>query len=711
MFLNRVGGTFRSQETLTPDEVENSWRALRSAIALILQHQSSDLSFEELYRTSYNLVIHRFGGKLYDDLQSLIGNHLSLKAQSIDKLLSETRQFTRRLDELWADHTHSMKMIRDVMMYMDRNYVRQYNKAPLKDLGLKLFQDKVLFRSSFQEVLVRGTIDAIEECRHGKGDPFQASSLLSIFTGTSDGQDCRDVMKTVFVPEYTRRSRLFYGDEAAILVKNEKFEEFLSSGIRSYTTEQKLFPVLADSGRTVLDACWVDEYADSNFFQDNFSTSLRERRLDVLKSAYALFSRTGKGRQGMFSVFRNEVLRRFGQTESKISIQEIVQTIRETELLVKTSFGKEFMIELESVVDGLFSRSNEVTLRLSEFLDEGIRKGEPAARFDDSLLVFKYIRSKDVFEAYYRFHLGRRLLSSSSTDMETEKDFVSRLKLECGQSYVAKIEAMMNDVDNSRELVSSWRAETRAEMCDFFHQPLVLSTSVWSHIKLVNPRLVLPGIMRESLEVFASFYTSKFAGRKLTWAHSQGSAEVKHVGANCLLTVSTIQAVILDQLNHSDHVSSESISKKTNLAVDDLKRHLLSLHVNPKCPILKKKESEDVLIVNESFEPKSRHVKVPLIVESSAISMPELTGDTDTGIGVERVVEEDRKHLIEAAIVRIMKSKRQLDHNNLIVEITKYLENRFVPSVQVIKEKVENLIDREYIARDNDDVKLYYYVA
>jgi cullin 3 len=169
--------------------------------------------------------------------------------------------------------------------------------------------------------------------------------------------------------------------------------------------------------------------------------------------------------------------------------------------------------------------------------------------------------------------------------------------------------------------------------------------------------------------------------------------------------------VILDQLNHSDFVSIDSISKKTNLAVDDLKRHLLSLHVNPKCPVLKKKESEDALIVNMSFEPKSRHMKIPLIVDSSAISMPELTGDTDTGIGIERVVEEDRKHLIEAAIVRIMKSKRQLDHNNLIVEITKHLENRFVPSVQVIKEKVENLIDREYIARDNDDVKLYYYVA
>ena len=36
-------------------------------------------------------------------------------------------------------------------------------------------------------------------------------------------------------------------------------------------------------------------------------------------------------------------------------------------------------------------------------------------------------------------------------------------------------------------------------------------------------------------------------------------------------------------------------------------------------------------------------------------------------------VEEDRKPQIEAAIVRIMKSRRVLDHNNIVTEVTRQL--------------------------------------
>lgn len=74
-------------------------------------------------------------------------------------------------------------------------------------------------------------------------------------------------------------------------------------------------------------------------------------------------------------------------------------------------------------------------------------------------------------------------------------------------------------------------------------------------------------------------------------------------------------------------------------------------------------------------------------------------------------VEEDRKPQIEAAIVRIMKSRRVLDHNNIVAEVTKQLQSRFLPNPVVIKKRIESLIEREFLERDKTDRKLYRYLA
>lgn len=74
-------------------------------------------------------------------------------------------------------------------------------------------------------------------------------------------------------------------------------------------------------------------------------------------------------------------------------------------------------------------------------------------------------------------------------------------------------------------------------------------------------------------------------------------------------------------------------------------------------------------------------------------------------------VEEDRKPQIEAAIVRIMKARRNLDHNSIISEVTRQLASRFNPNPTVIKKRIESLIEREFIERDQNDRRLYRYLA
>ena len=74
-------------------------------------------------------------------------------------------------------------------------------------------------------------------------------------------------------------------------------------------------------------------------------------------------------------------------------------------------------------------------------------------------------------------------------------------------------------------------------------------------------------------------------------------------------------------------------------------------------------------------------------------------------------VEEDRSIAIEAAIVRIMKARKSLHHNELVAEVTKQLSARFQASPIFTKKRIESLIEREYLERCESDRRVYQYVA
>ena len=75
-----------------------------------------------------------------------------------------------------------------------------------------------------------------------------------------------------------------------------------------------------------------------------------------------------------------------------------------------------------------------------------------------------------------------------------------------------------------------------------------------------------------------------------------------------------------------------------------------------------------------------------------------------------RYIEEDRKIVIQSTLVRIMKTRKTLEHNKLIQECIEDVK-RFTPKVSMIKRCVEMLIDKEYFERDVDNRQIYNYVA
>jgi len=74
-------------------------------------------------------------------------------------------------------------------------------------------------------------------------------------------------------------------------------------------------------------------------------------------------------------------------------------------------------------------------------------------------------------------------------------------------------------------------------------------------------------------------------------------------------------------------------------------------------------------------------------------------------------VDKDRRYAIDAAIVRTMKSRKVLQHQQLVLEVVQQLSRMFTPDFKLIKKRVEDLISREYLERDKDNPQLFRYLA
>lgn len=80
-------------------------------------------------------------------------------------------------------------------------------------------------------------------------------------------------------------------------------------------------------------------------------------------------------------------------------------------------------------------------------------------------------------------------------------------------------------------------------------------------------------------------------------------------------------------------------------------------------------------------------------------------------VKVQGKVEDDRRYVVEAAIIKVMKSRGKIDYHNLLKEAQDLLKIKFKPDPTQIKERTESLIERGFIERDENDKRIFNYVA
>ncbi|KAL0371417.1 UNVERIFIED_CONTAM: Cullin-1 [Sesamum angustifolium] len=203
------------------------------------------------------------------------------------------------------------------------------------------------------------------------------------------------------------------------------------------------------------------------------------------------------------------------------------------------------------------------------------------------------------------------------------------------------------------------------------------------------------------VEVFKEFYPTKTKYRKLTWIYSLGTCNIngKFEQKTVELILGMYQAALLLLFNNADRLSYSEITTQLNLGDDDLFRLLQSLScakykILNKEPNTKSVSTNDYFEFNSKFTDKMRRIRIPL-------------PPVDDRKKIVEDVDKDRRYAIDAAIVRIMKSRKVLGHQQLVLECVEQLSRMFKPDLKAIKKRIEDLITRDYLERDKENPNLF----
>ncbi|CCM00091.1 uncharacterized protein FIBRA_02118 [Fibroporia radiculosa] len=681
------------------------------------------------------------------------------KAQAGEMLL-------KAMKKVWDDHTSSLSKLRDVLKYMDRVYAKTAQVPEIWDSGLFLFVKHIL-RPPIQDHMTSAILTQIHTERDGYVINRSAvKGCVDVLLQLFDEDDNISVYKRDLEPAVLKESEIFYKKEGVSLIETCDASDYLRRTESRFDSEESrahhfLSSQTALPLRRILENNLLTPHLAAIIAMPNsgLDAMIDLGKLDGMARLYRLYAMVPTGIPTLKKALRETVIRRGKEINAASSSSEPDDIPEEEEaqksakakgkgkarglnagsqtlalalkwvedvLALKDRFDKIWAGAFQSDRDietgtneafETFINLNEKTPEfISLFIDENLKKGlkgksdaEVDITLDKTIVVFRFLTDKDVFERYYKGHLAKRLLLGRSVSDDAERGMLAKLKVECGYQFTQKLEGMFHDMKISSDTMQIVVTIVQAPEVDI---SVIVMTSTFWPMSHSTASCNFPDLLIKAFKSFEQFYLSKHSGRRLTWQPSLGNADVRVTFKSRKhdLNVSTFALVILllfEDLPDSEFLTYEEIKSGTAIPDQELQRNLQSLAC-AKYKILKKHPAgrdvnpHDSFSFNADFSAPLQKIKI-----STVASRVE---NTDERKETKDRIDDERRHQTEACIVRIMKDRKHMTHNELVNEVTRQLSSRFQPNPLAIKKRVEGLIEREYLERC-DDRKSYNYVV
>ncbi|XP_055276211.1 cullin-1-like [Moschus berezovskii] len=751
--------------------IDELWDNIRAGIQQVYARQSMVKSrYIELYTLLYNHCLYvspqfqtkskkeqklredeNVGLELYKRIKEFLKTHLTNLPKDGEDLMDIG--ILKFYTQQWEDYQFSSKVLNGICARLNKHLLNITNNARHKvceiySLAMVTWRD-CLFRPLNKQVtnavlkliekerngesintrLISGAIQSYMELGVNEDDQFQEGPMLTVYKEAFESQFLADTERF-----YTRKSTELLQQnpiteymkevEALLLAERRRAQAYLHQSTRNK---------LVRKCRQVL----VEKHLE--IFLTEFQNLLNANKSEDLGRMYKLIYRIKNGLGEFKKLLETHIhnqglaaIEKCGEAalnDPRMYVEIVLNIHKKYNDLVISAFRNhaDFVAALDKACSGFInnnavtkmaqssSKSPELLARYCDSLLKKSSKNPEEAELEDTLnhvmTVFKYMDDKDVVQKFYTKMLAKRLVRQNSASDDAEASMISKLKQACGFEYTSKLQRMFQDIGVSKALNAQFKKHLMdSEPLDLDFSIHVLSYGWWPFEESCT--VLLPSELESCYRRFTAFYTSLYSDRKLSWAYqlSEGELVTNYFKNKYTLHASTFQMAVLLQYNTEDAYTVQQLTDSTQIKMD-IVAQVLQILLKFKLLVLEDKsanvdevELKPDTLIKLHLGYKSRKLRVN-------ISLPMKIEQKREQETMYKNIEEDRKLLIQAAIVRVMKMRKVVKHQQLLGEVITQLSSIFKPQISVIKKCIDILIEKEYLERVGDEKDTYSYLA
>ncbi|KAL4428944.1 hypothetical protein ABPG74_011140 [Tetrahymena malaccensis] len=528
----------------------------------------------------------------------------------------------------------------------------------------------------------------------------------------------------LFQNPFLEQTKNYFRKKSSLWAVNDDLEYFKEALMYIKKEEQLCHPSLINKTKdTIMDAIQLKNklqlYYYKNFFKPIFESaqtkisdhqSQEKNKINQKKSCRDF-------NQKIATEWVHDLIQNKKYVESQIPNEDLQVNLAHQNAIDKTfqyclaefknssqllMFFCDYFMKQSTIFINQKSKLNKNHKYLLDLSDEEYEKRQ--AEFNT---IFVYMQSKDEFLQYYQQALCKRLIGFNFKSIDAEYKMVTQFKNSVGvHTTVIRFQNMLTDLKINEQY-------NKEKFQNDILKIYILSSVAWPLQRNEQDKIIFPSSFSGLISQFTHQYNSTYNKRKIHWLLNEGSAEISFIsnnltnfGGKYILRTTSYQMLILIKMNEKESFIVKDLMEQTGInrcSFDSNLKQLVKLKIL-NCSDSDKLTEYSKISVNTQFYSSKKNILCQH--HASAVEDQNISS-------IQTTVEQERTSIIKAYLVKIMKIRKVMLHNDLLqecVELIKKCSRTFEPCISHIKNCIENLIEQEYIKRTEKDFKKYEYL-